>query len=161
MDRQPGRRLSQLEAWSAKLHGTVLRVIGLLHGVEHAQDGKDFLGVPVSLGTVERAIAIGEYIIPHAMHAFELIGSDAHTAGARHVLRWLIANGRGIVTQRSMHQAVKHTVGTIDKMAPILNMLVEYGILRRMPNESAIGRAGRPKSPEFRVNPISSKRAGS
>ena len=74
--------------WAAKLAGAVARIAGLLHLAEHADERRPW-GIPVSVETMERALTIGRYFIPHARAAFAQMGSGTLIDDAGHLLGWI------------------------------------------------------------------------
>jgi Protein of unknown function (DUF3987) len=152
--------LGDMGDWGGKLAGTVLRIAGILHLADHAgQPGPWQTPIPAS--TVERAVQIAEYLVPHARAAFEQMGADPVTAGARHVLHWLTDRwepGRPVST-RDIHQGVKGRYPKVADLAPFVAVLVEHGHLRARPetprpaDDAGRRRPGRPASPTYDVNP--------
>jgi hypothetical protein len=67
--------LGHMADWAGKLAGAVVRIAGLLHMAEHADDSAPW-GHSISEATFIRAVRIGEYAIPHAQAAHALMGAD-------------------------------------------------------------------------------------
>jgi hypothetical protein len=74
--------------WGGKIVGAVVRIAGLLHMTDLAGAG-DAWKSPISEATVERAIVIGLYLIPHAKAAFAEMGADENIEKAKVILRWI------------------------------------------------------------------------
>jgi replicative DNA helicase len=97
--------LAPIRAWGSKMPGLVARISGLLHMAEHGVDG---LRVPVSRGTVERAIRFAEdYLIPHAFVLHEVAAESAERRAARDILAWIIRDGITEMTSREATRAVR------------------------------------------------------
>jgi replicative DNA helicase len=68
-----GGDLHELHGWVKKLCQSVIRLAGVLHLAEHVpSEGDDAYALPVTQSTMQNAIAIGEYLIPHARVAYGL-----------------------------------------------------------------------------------------
>ena len=70
----------------SKLFGTVARLAGILHLAE--TPGRGSAG-PVSARTMEGAIQLGRYLLPHALAAFHAMAADPNLVNARHILSWI------------------------------------------------------------------------
>ena len=143
--------LSHMLDWAGKLHGAVARIAALLH---LAAASTIVWSEPVSLATMEAAIRIGHYLIPHAKAAFDEMGADAALDGARRVLAWLERTKKERVTVREVYQGMKgagrfRCVGTLD--AP-MRLLAERGYLRLV--EAEYRGRGRPRAPSYEVHPL-------
>lgn len=143
-----GGDLAVIVDWGSKLPGNVARVAGLLHLAEHAHLS-DPVAECVSLETMERAIRLGDYLIPHALTALDAAGADPVRAGARHLLGWLRRQGCSEVSHRDLHQGNRSTFPRVADMGPAVSLLVEAGWLRRRPKQKTGGR----RSPGYLVHP--------
>jgi hypothetical protein len=66
-----GGDLHELHGWVEKMCMSVIRLAGVLHLAEHApSEGQDAYDIPVSELTMQRAVAVGEFLVPHARVAF-------------------------------------------------------------------------------------------
>jgi hypothetical protein len=92
--------------WAGKLAGAVVRIAGLLHMAEHADDSAPW-GHSISEATFIRAVRIGEYAIPHAQAAYALMGADPTIEDARYVLSWLTTKKVDTVCKRDLFEGAK------------------------------------------------------
>lgn len=78
--------LADLTDWGGKLAGNAARIAALLHIAQHAHVGEP-ASVPIIEDTMDRAIAIAESFIPHAIRFYELLtNGEVGTGPAREVL---------------------------------------------------------------------------
>lgn len=141
-------RLAPLRDWGGKLSGLTARLAALLHC-----SGGLAIAEPVHRETIESAIQIGRWSIPHAEAAIGLMASgDGSLDDARYVLRWLRRERFTEVTRREIHS---HGRARFDnepeRLDRALECLVDRGWLRPSPGQS--GGPGRP-SVRFEVHPL-------
>jgi hypothetical protein len=144
--------LGHVADWAGKLPGAVARVAGLLHLAEHAGEPAPPWGAPVAAETMDRAVAVGRYLIPHARAAFACMGTDPVVEDARHVLGWLRRRGAPALTRRAIFEGVKGRFQRVDNLVPALALLVAHGYLCERPADDRPGPGRRP-SPTYDVNP--------
>ena len=143
--RRPDRDLGAMQGWASKLDGATVRIAGLLH----LAAGPDSFGERISRATMERAISVARYLIPHAQTAFDLMGADGPLEDARRVLRWIVAGQRTDFTKRECHRAHEAHFTRVDDLEPALAILAEHGWIRLAEDPK---RPGRP-STRYQVNP--------
>lgn len=146
----PGGDLAHIGDWAGKFEGTVVRIAGLLHAAENPADPA---GVPMSADTVQRAIMIGDYLIEHALAAFEAMGAGDEISEAEQVLNYLRKNRVRSISMHKLHQKVR-TRGRFPRaqdLEPVVHLLVEHGYLRMQ--QPPYAGNGRPPSPEVQVHP--------
>ncbi len=141
----PGADLHLLADWVNKLPGTVARIACALHVAGRPGEW----AAPIDSRTMHRAIAIGDYAIPHALAAFSVMGSDPSTELAKRAWAWLRTRQESAVTKRELHRGL-HVEHATDLDAPIA-VLVERGYLREVPARPT---GGRPASPSYEINPL-------
>jgi len=79
---QEGRDLHELHGWVEKMCQSTIRIAGLLHLAEHAPSlGARGYDLPVHRSSMEKAVCIGAYLIPHARLAYG-DGAVPGTAGS-------------------------------------------------------------------------------
>ncbi|MFC1705781.1 YfjI family protein [Planctomycetota bacterium] len=144
-----GGDLSGIQDWAGKLVGQVVRVAALLHMAEHGENGFE---VDVCGTSVDRAIQIGRYLIPHAQLAYSEMGADPEIANACHLLRWIERARHESFTKRDAYQATKGRFRRVAELEPILDRLENHGYIRKRPLPPRCGR-GRKPSPVYDVNP--------
>ncbi|MBL8796320.1 MAG: DUF3987 domain-containing protein [Planctomycetia bacterium] len=143
--------LGSMADWGAKLVGAVARIAGQLHMAEHVA-AKEPWAVPVSEATMEHAITIGEYLIPHARAAYAQMGADPVIEEAKFVLRWLQRKQLTTVTEREVFEGTKGRFKRVEHLRPALGVLVNHGYLHQQAAPARTG-AGRRPSPAYQVNP--------
>ncbi|MNW42685.1 hypothetical protein D3C74_198630 [compost metagenome] len=83
---------SALKAWAGKLVGQIMRIAGLLHMAEHAD--QEELPEEVAASTVELAGRLEEYFFAHALKAFGQASEGVHAEKQKYILQALaIAQG--------------------------------------------------------------------
>jgi hypothetical protein len=133
--------------WASKLTSKLARIAGLLHAAEHRRE--PWLS-PLELRTMERAIEMAKYFIPHARSVLLELGADGAVKRGRRALEWIRKERCATFTQRDLHRAIAmhEPAGTAER---VLHLLAEHDFIRRVESKSARG-AGRP-SAVFEVNP--------
>jgi hypothetical protein len=146
----PDGDLAHIADWASKLAGQLVRVAGLIHLATHLRDG---WRKPVEARTMAAAIAVGHYLIPHALAVFDLMNDDPLTGHASYVLDWLAAHDRDRFVPRDLYSANRHRFPTADDLSPVLDHLEAFGWIRPVSQPKAPGR-GRPPSPVWAVHPL-------
>ncbi|MFG1997693.1 YfjI family protein [Spirillospora sp. NPDC048911] len=142
--------LGHLGDWAGKYCGAVARLAGLLHLAAHITDG---YRIPISADTMHAAIAIGEYFTTHAIAAFDAMGADPDHEAARHVYAWLERNRPEQFTVRHLFSKLPRSkFGKVAELEPALDLLEQYGWIRRQPDPERVGPGRRP-SPTYHVHP--------
>jgi hypothetical protein len=148
-----GGQLGNVDDWAGKLVGAVIRLAGILHMAEHAGDATPW-NHPITSETLERAIGIGQYLIPHAKAAFAQMSVDPVIEDAKFVLRWIERQGFSSFTERDAFEGTKSRFKKMANLRPALGILVEHGFIRQVQQVPPSGPGRRP-SPTFEVNPQS------
>ncbi|WP_084338503.1 DUF3987 domain-containing protein [Actinomadura oligospora] len=142
--------LGYLADWAGKFVGAVVRIAGLMHLADNIRDG---YRTPISEATMHAAITIGEYFTAHAVAAFDAMGADPAQEKARHVLRWLEHHQPSEFTVRLLFSKLPRSqFGTVATLEPALDILEQYGWIRRQPDPERTGPGRRP-SPTYHVHP--------
>jgi hypothetical protein len=147
----PLHELGGMADWGGKLAGAVARIAGLLHMASYVCEDAPW-EVPISAETMECAIVIGRYLIPHARAAYAEMGTDPAFDDARHVLAWIKRNEQPVVTIRDIFEGTKGRFKRVAELEKPLDILIERKYLRQLSSEQRQG-PGRPPSPAFEVNP--------
>jgi hypothetical protein len=139
--------------WVGKHEGRVGRIAGLCHLVEQ---GDRAMEVPISYDTMDRAIAIGDYLVEHALAALDVHGPGGEDRGrAREVLRWVRRTKASYFTTRDATRGLhSQRFPDVDTVARVLRLLEDLGYLRRRAEPPSGSRGGRPPSPTWDVNPV-------
>jgi hypothetical protein len=146
--RRPDADLGHIAGWSSKLDGAVVRIAGLLHLAEMFTSGWD---TPINAPTMAAALEIGDYLIDHALAAFDLMGADPRLEAARRIGRWIVATHQATFTQREAFRALRGQamLATVDRLRAGLAALEDYGWVRHLAPERGPGRP----SARYETNP--------
>lgn len=147
-----GGSLSGITDWASKLPGAAVRLAGLSHLADLAEAEPNPWNVPIPGSTIERAIILARYLIPHAIAAFGMMGADPVLGSARRVMSWIRSNQ---IQSFSRSQAFNALRGQFERAAQInapIDVLTERGFVRPLP-ETPCKRPGRKPSPTYEVNP--------
>ncbi len=136
--------------WGGKCAGSALRIAGILHCVENrSAPSKN----PVSERTMKRAVKIMSYFIKHAQYTYSVMGADKTLHEARYILRRLEKQPMRELTKSAIYHLCRNkNFKKADDIIPALDLLIEYGYLKRRSYYQATG--GRPRSDSYLLNPI-------
>ena len=142
-----GNALEVIRDWGAKLAGATLRLAAVLHCVDNGATGQ------VQQATIEAAIEIAKYLIPHAEAVLHMMqaSEDTTKSDARYLLRWITRHGKREFTKSEAQQDGKRRFPDADDIDPALAELTRRGYIRPKPAVSS--GPGRPPSPGYEVNP--------
>ena len=144
--------LAFVRAWASKLPGATVRLAGLLHVASHVTDG---IAQSIDAATMDAAITIARYLIPHALVAFERMGADPRRDDARAVLDWIAREHTREFSRREAQRApaLRSRFPKVSELTAALALLVEHGFIRGIePQEARPKPPGRP-STRYAVNP--------
>jgi hypothetical protein len=102
---------------------------------------------------VERAAVFGRYLIPHALAAFGLMGTNSENEHARFLLRWILKGKWKRFTKREAWLGTRGRFKRADEIDLPLQELEARGYIRRDSDEQRTGRGRRPSS-SYSVNPL-------
>jgi replicative DNA helicase len=148
--------LGTMTDWAAKLAGAVARIAGVLHCMEHVSKAKvseNPWDEEIDADTLDRALQIGRYLIPHAKAAFAEMGTDPTVEDAKHILRWIERKGSEYFSKREAFEGTKGRFGKVSGLEPALDVLVAHGFIREKKPQERSG-PGRKPSPRYEVNPL-------
>ncbi len=145
--------LGLMPDWGGKLVGAVVRITGILHMMQHAADPRPWDSF-IDIETIENAILIGRYLIPHAKAAYAAMGADPTVEHAKLILRWVDRSGRAPFSKRDAFNGLRGSFGRVDKMTEPLALLVEHHFIRLVTSSSKERRPGRPPGDRYEVNPL-------
>jgi hypothetical protein len=146
---QPDGDLAHIKDFGSKLLGSIGRLAGLLHCAAHTSNPA---AAAISGDTMERAIAVGNYLLAHAQHVLEGLGADPVVTNAQKVLDWLQREGRRTASRRDIHQRFRKTFPRVAAVDPVIGVLLERGWLRETAAPPRTG-PGRSPSPAYEVRP--------
>jgi hypothetical protein len=147
----PEGELCHLSGWANKLAGGAARLAGIHHFAEYVEE--DAVTGIVHEDTVRRAVRIArDYLLPHALAAFDLMEADPKTAQAKTVLRCLCRHRElASFTRADLYQK-RRTFKSSDELEQPLKVLIDHRYLRIATPDSA-KRTG-PRTDRFEVNPL-------
>ena len=146
-----GGEFESMGDWAGKLVGAACRIAGIMHGLTHARP-QGLQNLQIDLETMLGAIAIGEYLVPHAQAAFFEMGSDLSIDIARRILTWISSHGLPVFSKREAFNAAHGTVHKVTELDDPLQLLTDHGYIR----ERVVRREGpgRKPSQNYDVNPL-------
>jgi hypothetical protein len=127
-----GGELAGLHDWGGKLAGATVRIAGILHAVAVSGEPWDS---PITKPTMESALTLARYLIPHAHAALAMMGEDPAVEDARHVLRWLSRLDGARFTTREALRSVRGTLKSADRVRKALELLAEHDYVRPLDAE--------------------------
>jgi hypothetical protein len=152
--------LGWIADWAGKLAGAVVRLAGILHAAAGIAVGPSMLAT-VPAGVVCAAVRLArEYLLPHALAAFGLMGSDRRVADARRAIAWIrrsvktvnSVKGVRVLSRRDIHANVLGSTYSAEEVDSVIGLLTRHGYLRSAPIDKKPGR-GRAPGPRFEVHP--------
>jgi hypothetical protein len=155
-----GGELESISDWGSKLPGSVARICGILGilGILALKSTSEDQSISIHIprAEMERAIALGRYLVPHAQAAFSSLGADPKLQGAKHILRTIRRKEWKSFSRRELQQSVKGSerFNDVERLDESLHLLTERGFIRpvQSPSMSERGR-GRPAGERYEVNP--------
>jgi hypothetical protein len=157
----------ELKAWGSKLPGRVLKIAAHLHLMAHlaaVPDDVDLVGfgerlpLEIERPTMEGAIRVARYLIPHAVAAFETMLGGQALADANRITAW--ARRKTLVTfsrrdaRRAFPRSIQRSAECDWRLDQALRLLLNSGrIMEKEPSPAEAGqtRTGRPHSTEYIV----------
>lgn len=154
-----GGDLVHIGDWAGKLAGAVVRLAGILH-LGNLTEREEPWRTPVTVEAMEDAIVIArDFLLPHALGAFSLIGGGPESDLAEAILAWFRRHRAPRFTKRDLHRHLRRQVAKPGEWDAPLSLLVEHGWIRGI--ASGLGpKGGRPSS-EYEVNPAAFEEGGS
>ena len=144
----PTGQLGHIADWGGKLVGGAVRIAALLHV---ASNPSSIPSTEISSDTMAAALEIAEYFIPHALAAFDLMGTDQVIDDARRALAWLRDEQVEKFSARDAFQVLKGTFKKMGRLNEALRVLLDHHYLAPAPSKKS--GPGRPQSPAYWVSP--------
>ena len=160
--------LEHMTDWAGKLHGSVLRIAGLLHVVECvAKNGREFDDISfdsilaITADTMTAAIEIGYYFLEHAQACYSLMGADKNIDNAKYIIRQLEKKITDIFKKHPTGELRPYDIwrvckgkrfGKVDDISASLKILEDYGYVRAIATDNPYGK-GRPSGDRYILNP--------
>ena len=119
--------LDEIRDWASKLHGTTIRIAGILHCIENKGVGSLIIGKT----TMENARDIAMYFIEHAKMAFSIMGTSESVVKAKFVLRKLETINDTEITKRDIYILCRSRYfKKAEDINETLDLLEEHGYIR-------------------------------
>lgn len=142
--------LEEMSDWGGKCAGAALRLAGILHCVENRTCPD---GTLVSERTMKRATKITAYFLKHAKYAYSVMGADKTLHEAKYILRRLESQSKQELTKSGIYHLCRNKCfKKADDMIPALDLLIDYGYLKKKSYSIATG--GRPRGDSYLLNPL-------
>src|SRR5439155_12174441 len=120
----PGQRLEPIDDWAGKLPGQAVRVAGL---IQLAWRGPRTEAIEVE--TMRQAIELCTRLIPHALAAFRLLGTDEKEADALVLLRWVRLGHLRAFDRSHAHKALESRFREVARLKAAATRLAEWNVL--------------------------------
>jgi len=143
---------ANMRDWAGKLVGAVCRIAGIFHGLIHAPTGNP-ASFQIDGEIILGAMAIGEYLIPHAQAAYFTMGSDPDIDVARKLLDRIFSQNLTSFTKRDAFNAMRGGVHKVDELDGPLHLLEKHAYIKLVLQDRK--GPGRKPSPAYEVNPLS------
>ena len=137
--------------WAGKLVGAACRIAGIFHGLINARSGNP-AQTQIDVETMLGAIAIGEYLIPHAKAAFFEMGADPAIDAARRILSWASREQISEFSRNEAFNALRGGFQRADELDKPLELLTGHGYIREISQDRK--GPGRKPSPKYKINPL-------
>jgi len=116
--------LYSIAFWAGKLRGAVLRIAGIMQLIKGTSSA-------VEIETINNAISIGNYLIPHAQAVFETMDFDAELHLAHRVLKWIKRNELKEFSLSDVYLALRTSrASTMDIFRAALSRLMGHQYLK-------------------------------
>lgn len=147
-----GGELASLQDWGGKIRGNSIRLSGILHCMRYSNPQDS----PVTAETMEAACELGRVFIAHARAMYRLMGESDEVTDAKKALRWIQASQHKVFSIRDCQHALKGILETSVQTQRAVAVLEERHYVALLESTEP-KRAGRPSSPQYRVNPAAFK----
>jgi hypothetical protein len=147
----PGGDFASMGDWAGKLVGAVCRIAGIFHGLICAISGNP-VKAQIDAETMLGAIAIGEYLIPHAKAAFFEMGADPAIDSARRILDWVSSEQIQEFTRREAFNSLRGGIQKVNELDKPLEILINHGYIREV-LQGHKG-PGRKPSQKYKINSL-------
>lgn len=118
---------NDIRDWASKLHGTTIRIAGILHCIENNGVGNSIISKTI----MENACEIAVYFIEHAKMAFSIMGASESVIKAKYVLRKLESVNVTEISKREIYLLCRSRYfKKTEDISETLNLLEEHGYIR-------------------------------
>lgn len=121
-----GGMYHQIVDWTAKSHGQLLRIAGLLHLAEHKIKAAS---IPINESTMKKAVEIMRFFLAHALAAYDLMGLAKRNQHVGLVIDYLRENKSELLNEKTIHDMTVFKNKTKEDLEPIFRTLEYYGVI--------------------------------
>jgi hypothetical protein len=121
----PGGDLEK-SGWAGKQPGRTLRMAAALHCAE-TRDCNE-----INPDAMRRAVLVSEYSIRAALYTQGLVWESNEMKKLRKTLDWILRQKKTIISFREIHQRMRRDFPTAEEAHKYMNMLTEYGHVRKL-----------------------------
>lgn len=141
--------LYEIRDWASKLHGTFIRLAGLLHCIEYGSNS-----TIINKQTMDNARKISMYFVEHSKKAFSIMGTNEVVIKAKYILKKLESLHITEISKKDIyiHCRSRYFKSPDDIIKPI-ELLIDYNYLRAKENQPT-NSTGRKPSTVYELNPI-------
>jgi hypothetical protein len=118
-------RYAYMKPFMSKLHGTAVRIAGVLHAWKHEFPEQH----PITREEIQFGIKIADAYIPHAEFAFREDGVKALN-DAQKIINWIKRHSKDTFTARDIAQGVSGMKN--DNINPALDLLEQHNVLAQI-----------------------------
>lgn len=129
-----GNEWEFMRDWGCKLVGAMVRIAALMHAAQVQGDPSE---TPISPEIMASAVSIAEFLGPHAMAAYQVMGADESQTGARYILKRLTTAPGSKITRSELTRLCRGKFAKSEDMDPALKLLEQRGYIREV--ESDVG----------------------
>ena len=134
------RENEEIESWSGKLIGQLMRLAGLIH-MSKVLGTSDFEVQADTIHSIER---LKDYFISHAKKAFDVSGVDTEIDDTKYLMEKILElHTEGELKRQSLWQYVKRKFNKSDELDTALNHLEDRSYIQVV--ERGSGRGKKPK----------------
>ncbi len=142
--------LDEIRDWASKLHGTTIRIAGILHCIENNGLGNSV----ITKHTIRNACKIAIYCIEHAKIAFSIMGTSESVVKAKFVLHKLETITVTEITKRDIYMLCRSKYfKKAEDINETLDLLAEHGYIRVKETMSS-NTVGRKPSTVYELNSV-------
>ncbi|MBI4816658.1 MAG: DUF3987 domain-containing protein [Deltaproteobacteria bacterium] len=141
-DLRSNGRLGSIPDWGSKLAGTLVRIAGLLAAANDR--------ATVVPSDIAKIATLREYLIAHALVAYDEMGGNVLASEARFVRQWLERTKPAEVSRREIHQGNRGRFKQVADVDRVIASLISAGTLAPILSPLRDG-PGQHPSPRFRV----------
>lgn len=144
------KELDTIKDWASKLHGTTLRIAGILHCIEN----RGIKNGIINKSTMKNARTLAIYFIEHAKKAFSLMGTSEAIIKAKFVLNRLKNINVTEISKRDIYLMCRcKYFKKAEDINESLSLLEEHGYIR-IKDKSKSNTVGRKPSTVYEINPV-------